>query len=521
MEMADVQRVGQRAAIVCQTCKVGKRQCDKRLPACARCKKLGRSCEYPASSPTERADPRMHSREITPRASPNACTRCRMNKRKCDRIIPVCSRCLRIGANCTYQTTAMNASASSPLGAGADMDEAQLGLDFAFSTGLDAALGHDPPIAYRPYMSQLLQFFLTSIALPSDTVVADSLAHHLRSQWVQHAMSDPCLFHATLFSASASIDMMRGQPNSTMTLYHQTWAIRLINERLAEREPILTYGTLGAVIPLLYYNMVALDRDSAVTHQKGLVKMLLQTPKSFRAEIGPLIAIVKLAMISFACIYDMRPIWDCLYSEYVRPNMLLRCIVSRASLGNGVALYQKETIENLLDVYEATSRLEHLIHSDHGMITAEVERVLSSAKINNSMPPIDIDQEYTPAERINACCQLACQAFWKTVRHQHRYGQMGSTDEVSELQKILKHLQQLEPLYWIRNAPEMFAWVAFTGAAASTTQRDRVAFVSHAGTILTAIDGESLTLIRQGWRYFSLLRRLGGHGEPLAILDDD
>lgn len=40
--------------------------------------------------------------------------------------------------------------------------------------------------------------------------------------------------------------------------------------------------------------MVALDRDSAVTHQRGLVKMLLRTPKSFRTEIGPLIGIVKL-----------------------------------------------------------------------------------------------------------------------------------------------------------------------------------------------------------------------------------
>jgi hypothetical protein len=85
--------------------------------------------------------------------------------------------------------------------------------------------------------------------------MTDSLAHHLRSHWMQTAMTDPCLFHATLFSASASIDMLRGQQGTTLTLYHQTWAIRLINERLAQREPVLTYGTLGAVIPLLYYNV--------------------------------------------------------------------------------------------------------------------------------------------------------------------------------------------------------------------------------------------------------------------------
>jgi hypothetical protein len=72
---------------------------------------------------------------------------------------------------------------------------------------------------------------------------------------MHQAMSDPCLFHATLFSASASIDMLRNQPNSMPTLYHQTWVIRLVNERLAHRQPLLTYSTLGAVIPLLYYNV--------------------------------------------------------------------------------------------------------------------------------------------------------------------------------------------------------------------------------------------------------------------------
>jgi hypothetical protein len=46
--------------------------------------------------------------------------------------------------------------------------------------------------------------------------------------------------------------MLLGRPNTTLTLYHQTWAIRLINERLAQAEPVLTYGTIGAVIPLLY-----------------------------------------------------------------------------------------------------------------------------------------------------------------------------------------------------------------------------------------------------------------------------
>ncbi|KAL2816538.1 hypothetical protein BJX63DRAFT_138661 [Aspergillus granulosus] len=399
-------------------------------------------------------------------------------------------------------------------------------MDFFSLAGGDMGMAFDPPITYRSYMPQLLQFFLTSIALRSNTVVVDSLAHHLHSQWMQHAMTDPCLFHATLFSASASIDMLRGQRNSTLTLYHQTWAIRLINERLAQRVPVLTYGTLGAVIPLLYYNMIALDRDSAAAHQKGLVKMLLVTPKSFRADIGPLIAIVKVAMISFACIYDMLPIWDCLYSESIRPNVLLRNIVTRATLENEQGLYQKQTIDAILDVYETVSRLDHLVHSDQASIISEVDRVLSFSSTGDGIVLDVQDGQYNMAtgERINICCQLACRVFWKTLlqrRGRRPFDQDSNTIEDPELKQILKHLQQLEPWYWIRNAPEVFTWIVCTGAAASSTQADRVAFVSHAGTILTAIDGEQLTMTRQGWRYFCLLRRLGGHDEPLAVLEDD
>jgi hypothetical protein len=189
----------------------------------------------------------------------------------------------RVGTSCIYRTNSTPAPNSSraPLIATDDPEatryELQPGLDF--SPLSEMGMAFESPIRYRSYMSDLVQFckscdghslhspfthhpgVLTSIALPSGTVVADSLAHHLRSQWMLHAMSDPCLFHATLFSASASIDRLLGRPNTTLTLYHQTWAIRLINERLAQTEPVLTYGTIGAVIPLLYSSVSIFWQD--------------------------------------------------------------------------------------------------------------------------------------------------------------------------------------------------------------------------------------------------------------------
>ncbi|GAQ46164.1 hypothetical protein AtubIFM55763_009758 [Aspergillus tubingensis] len=323
-------------------------------------------------------------------------------------------------------------------------------------------------------------------------------------------MSDPCLFHATLFSASASIDMLQGQQHSARTLYHHTWAIRLINERLAQTEPVLDYGTLGAVVPLLYYNMLALDRDSAVAHQKGLVKMLLATPQSFRADIGPLIAIVKIAMLSFACIYDVLPVWDCLSSESVRPNTILRNVVSRATLGNDESSFEKETADAILDVYEAISRLDYIVHGERGSISAEVERALSFATTKSWTGRPESSLPLTPPETLNVCCQICCELFWKVLLRSSHSQQAPDMAGDHAVRQLLKYLSQIEPLYWIRNAPEVFTWAAFTGAAASEHQDTCVAFISKAGTILTAIDDEELTLIRQGWRYFRLLKGLAG-----------
>ncbi|KAL3440914.1 hypothetical protein BJX65DRAFT_314311 [Aspergillus insuetus] len=395
------------------------------------------------------------------------CLTCKAGKRQCDKQFPVCSRCEKIGASCTYQPVAAHPAVSSPhgAGAGADADTRQPWLSLAPVTGTEVGVALDAPISYQPYMSELLQFFLTSIALPSETAMTRSLAHHLRSQW--------------------------------------TWAIRLINERLAQSEPILTYGTLGAVIPLLYYNMVALDRDSAFAHQKGLVKMLLATPKSFRADIGPLIAIVKWAMLSFACIYDMLPIWDCLHSNAVRPNTLLRNIVSKATLEEEPTIYYKQTIAGILDVYEAVSRLDHLVHAEEDRISAEVDIALSLGPIDYAFTQADLRAQKDPKVTANICCQLSCQLFWKTLRRRRQQEHADQTRNATnthenEIGQILQHLDKIEPLYWISHAPEAFTWIVFTGAAASSTQTDRVSFVSRAGKILTAIDDERLSLIRQG-----------------------
>jgi hypothetical protein len=194
--------------------------------------------------------------------------------------------------------------------------------------------------------------------------------------------------------------------------------------------------------------------------------------------------------------------------------------VSRATFGNGNIFFEKETTEVILDVYEAISRLDHLVHADRYCIHTEVERALSFRRMSNWAETVEGNHHFSPLERLNLCCQICCQLFWKIIRRPSQTQQALNVTEDHDLQQLLKQMSQIEPLYWLRNAPEVFTWAAFTGAAASKDQDACVTFISKAGTILTAIEDEELTLIRQGWSFLRLLKRLGGDDNQLASFGD-
>lgn len=84
-------------------------------------------------------------------------------------------------------------------------------------------------------------------------VEVNSIAYHLRSSWIRHALTDPCLFHATLYTASAEMDAMRGTQGTTTnyaTLYHQTNTIRLLNRRLVHGG-LMDDATIASVLLLV------------------------------------------------------------------------------------------------------------------------------------------------------------------------------------------------------------------------------------------------------------------------------
>lgn len=60
-----------------------------------------------------------------------------------------------------------------------------------------------------------------------------SVAYKLRYIWIPNALSDPCLFHSSLYGASAHFDALNGQTESPITLFHRTETLRLLKNQLA------------------------------------------------------------------------------------------------------------------------------------------------------------------------------------------------------------------------------------------------------------------------------------------------
>ncbi|KAL3440424.1 hypothetical protein BJX65DRAFT_300461 [Aspergillus insuetus] len=143
------------------------------------------------------------------------------------------------------------------------------------------------PIPRRWYMPRLLRNFIDGLGVSQVPVHPGSMAWGLQTVWMQHALSDPCLFHATLFLGSGYSDMLRGErASSSITLFHQSEVLRLVGERLARPVNGTDDCTLAAITPLGFSG----DRDVARIHQAGLRRMVELRGGHDKLGMGGLVA---------------------------------------------------------------------------------------------------------------------------------------------------------------------------------------------------------------------------------------
>lgn len=83
-----------------------------------------------------------------------------------------------------------------------------------------------------------MQDIVESGASVSPNIGTRSVAYKLRYIWIPNALSDPCLFHSSMYGASAHFDALNGQAESSITLFHRAETLRLLKNQLARSKQV-------------------------------------------------------------------------------------------------------------------------------------------------------------------------------------------------------------------------------------------------------------------------------------------
>jgi Fungal specific transcription factor domain len=72
----------------------------------------------------------------------------------------------------------------------------------------------------------------------------------LGTWWLQAAVQDPVLMHATLYDAGTHLDVLSKRPMTPATLKHKVETIRLVNQRISYSSSGVSPSLIAAVLAL-------------------------------------------------------------------------------------------------------------------------------------------------------------------------------------------------------------------------------------------------------------------------------
>ncbi|KAL5366621.1 hypothetical protein BJX96DRAFT_161240 [Aspergillus floccosus] len=514
----------------CLSCAQKKRRCDRAVPVCSRCQQTRQECSYSrpqftlgvgtAVSPSGRE--RVNQGEVFyqswqrknqvdairikwaplsgDQVANRACLACKAGKRRCDRQVPSCTRCTRLQNRCTYWHGSMTTFAPN--------SSASYFVDPLALQRVDAKVSF--PVPMQKHMPMLLRSFIETFGMAPLPVDDGSLAFLLRTDWVSHALMDPCFFHATLFSASAHLDAFQGKATSQVTLHHYTIALRLLREKLASPQGILDEGTIACIPPLVFFSSMRSDEASSRIHREGLMQLLRS--KGGLHKMGPsgfFSALIPVCVMTEAIIFDSEleiPGLDIPPTPLVPPICLLTAALKRAAHQTGYYNLSREAITIFQNIILVSSYFDK-----EYMGTTEERRLYDSTKTkwrNRLRQKISRDQDspgtvYPSTNGIDQPCYAAALIFWY---HLDEYFSIETSVLQSLVQSLRDTLVRTSMDTWIRCSPEAHTWICLVGAAASRhSSEDRVWFSLRHGQPVVCIRSEGPSLYLDCWRTYDWL----------------
>ncbi|KAJ5363608.1 uncharacterized protein N7496_009321 [Penicillium cataractarum] len=368
----------------------------------------------------------------------------------------------------------------------------------------------DYPVQPKPYIPMLIRFFQDLMGLAALQVDMKSPAYFLRSSFISNALTDPCLFHSTLYLASAHLDTMRGTHNNQITLYHHTKTVRLLNTRIASGD-VVDDGTIASVLLLLMSGTVEKESGAAEAHREALLRMVDMRGGFDKLGFdGVLSEMIQMKLVHPAVIFDLADAfpaqWAC---TPVAPTELVRLVLDRLgayTTGNpSVKSYLMRMFEHVLELLEAVS---DDVDEQTGLPrqrNVSVEDMLDRTR--PWMETILLDHSPQDFSRSEWAMLRSCLASVTIVQSLLDYRLPFQMEMIMELLKEMKSdLAVAEPIVWVRHSPEANLWVAVVGMAMAPEVDGRLWFLMNEKCVVSSIQCTAGRLHEKSWYCFRLLR---------------
>ncbi|PTU21604.1 hypothetical protein P175DRAFT_0531123 [Aspergillus ochraceoroseus IBT 24754] len=430
-----------------------------------------------------------------------ACEPCRLRKRKCDRLVPTCSLCKKRSGPCFYATPYRQIRAQEVENQLMTVADSLQALDRSqdvklwetandriyYAWAICSPEASEPyPIASRWYMPRLIRLFCEGLGLSRVPVDAKSTAYTLQTVWVQKALGDPCLFHATLFAGSSYFDILRGEKQNPITIYHQNEVIRRINERLSDPVLALDDRTIASVAPLALFADLNNDRAAADAHLSGLQKMVELRGGLHKLGLDGVVAtLMEMNRIVYMIAFD--PEWG--FSS---------TLSSPAPLG---------LEHRALNTSAPKNPASEADHAQIQSLFQWVSNIKEQVTLHGAIDPTQAAELPPPSQDpIHGCCYLAAMIFRHLVDMQpYNVAKQAQLDALAR--DLRASLALTEDERWLRDAPAALIWTCITGAAACADSRTRVSFYFKQASAVRLLNRQhDLSVLEDIWNHYSWLR---------------
>ncbi|EFE34133.1 uncharacterized protein ARB_07084 [Trichophyton benhamiae CBS 112371] len=366
------------------------------------------------------------------------------------------------------------------------------------------------PVESQWYMPELLRFYNESIALQSQGDGSFTQLDTLRNIWMTTSLTDECMFHATLYAASAYLDLLRGQSGNVITLYHQTETLRLLSSQLAVPNLQVTDALIAVTMALSQTEALSGNVCVSGVHRAGLHHLvkIKGGPENLGMD-GLLAELIYVGDTMDCLLYGIEQSFQWATNPTPPPMALLSNVLSwetsahktsptSQSSANILGLVQQSMllIDNLpsasVEDVIAPSFIQKFIH-----LHDEFSSLCRDNTINSS-------SDSSAEVYINECCRQTALLHWRLVNNK---GIFSTEDTIPADGKDLKvAMGKMDIPTWSKVAPRVFIWAGVTGAAASKECAERAWFAARLGPVVMAQGKDGIPTLKQGMALYHWLK---------------